>query len=154
MRHISQTITLYVMEQLFKALPRDLQWHILSEYVGSHAVRKGRLIQKLEFGPRHKMVQEICRIYSCDIWLYKANFNTKTYAQMEDGSQMMFCQDPVTGELGYVFRKRRIRKSPFESKSWSMEYTPMIDSVILPPFEKHSYPSFEDTDKKQEARFQ
>ena len=34
------------MEQLLKALPRDLQWHILAEFVGSHAVRKGRLMKK------------------------------------------------------------------------------------------------------------
>lgn len=45
------------IEQLFKALPRDLQWFILVEFVGSHSVRKGKLIKKMVFGSRHKMVQ-------------------------------------------------------------------------------------------------
>jgi hypothetical protein len=35
------------IDQLFNALPRDLQWEILSEFVGTHAVRKGKLMRKL-----------------------------------------------------------------------------------------------------------
>ena len=36
------------MDNLFKALPRDLQWEILSEFVGTHAVRNGKLMRKLD----------------------------------------------------------------------------------------------------------
>lgn len=141
------------MDQLFKALPRDLQWKILSEFVGSHSVRKGKLMKKIEFDDRHVMVQYLVfRISICDIWLYKQNYNAKTYAQMRDGSQLMFCENPDDGELGYVFRKRVKRECSWMSKSWTVEYTAMNNSVILPPYEKHSYPSYEDTDKKKEAR--
>jgi len=141
------------MDQLFKALPRDLQWHILTEFVGSHSVRKGKLIQKIVFDDRHEMIQYLVfRIMNCTIWTYKSNYNAATLAQMRDGSQMMFCEDPVTGELGYVFRKRVKRESSWMSKSWTVEYAPMNNSVVLPPFEKHSYPSYEDTDKKKRAR--
>lgn len=84
------------MDQLFKALPRDLQWHILVYFVGSHSVRKGKLMKKLEFGSKHKLVQHM-------------------------------------------------------AKRWRMEFI-LNDSVILPPFEKHSYSSYEYTDKKKEAR--
>jgi len=86
------------MDQLFKALPRDLQWHILTEFVGSHSVRKGKLIKKMVFGSKHKLVQHI-----------------------------------------------------YTSKRWRMDFS-NHDSVILPPFEKHSYSSYEDTEKKKRAR--
>jgi hypothetical protein len=35
------------MDQLFKALPRDLQWEILVDFVGTHTVRNGKLMRKL-----------------------------------------------------------------------------------------------------------
>ena len=35
------------MDKLFKALPRDLQWEILSEFVGTHVVRNGKLMRKM-----------------------------------------------------------------------------------------------------------
>ena len=141
------------MDQLVKALPRDLQWEILSEFVGSHSVRKGKLIRKFEFDNRHEiMLYFVYRIVKCDIWLYKADFNAASYVQMRDGSQMMFCEDPVSGEMGYTFRKRVKRTHSSMPKCWTREYFPMNDSVILPPFEKHSYPSYPDTKKKKEAR--
>ena len=37
------------MDSLFKALPRDLQWEILENFVGTHIVRNGRLRRKLIF---------------------------------------------------------------------------------------------------------
>jgi len=65
------------MDQLFKALPRDLQWEILSEYVGSHSVRKGKLMTKMVFDDRHKMVKfiRVCRVA----------FGAKRKAYDEDG---------------------------------------------------------------------
>ena len=141
------------MDQLFKALPKDLQWEILTEYIGTYVVRKGKLIRKIEFDNRHEVMQYfVCRIMKCNIWLYKADFHAVSYVQMRDGSQMMFCEDPVNGEMGYTFRKRVKRQYSYEPKCWTREYTPMNDSVILPSFEKHSYPSYEDTKKKKEAR--
>lgn len=140
------------MEKLFKALPRDLQWHILTQFVGSHSVRKGKLIKKIVMDDRHQMVKDIFSIEPCSIWLYKTDFNAKTYTQMREGSQLMFCEHPVSGEMGYLFRKRMRREHSRMPKCWGREYTPMNNSVILPPFEKHSYPSYEDTDKKKEAR--
>ena len=141
------------MDQVFKGLPRDVQWNILTEFVGTHVVRKGKLMTKMVFDDRHKMVKQIPRIYSCGIWVYKQDYNTITDVQMWDGSQLMFCKNPVSGEMGYMFRKRVTRTHSSMPKSWRSEYTPMNDSVILPPFEKHSYPSYEDTEKKKEARY-
>ena len=141
------------MWQLFRHLPRDLQWEVLSEFVGSHAVRKGKLIKKMVFGARQQMVQNIHRIHVCYIGVYNEDFNAKTYTSMSDGSQLMFCEHPVYKEMGYMFRKRIKRECSWMPSFWGQQYTPMNDSVVLPPFEKHSYPSYEDTDKKKAVRY-
>ncbi len=141
------------MDQLFKALPRDLQWEILSEFVGSHSVRKGKLMRKLVFDYRHLRVQYlVCGIVKCNVPVYKEEYNTVTYAWLRDGSQLMFCEDPVSGEMGYTFRKRVPRTHSSMPKCWTREYFPMNNSIILPPFEKHVYPSYPDTDKKKKKR--
>ncbi len=140
------------MWQLFKHLPRDLRWEVLSEFVGSHAVRKGKLIKKIVFDARHTVVQNVQLIRECNIWLYTNDFKAKTIVYMGEGSQMMFCEDPKSGVAKILFRKRNIRTHSRESKSYSCQYTPINDSVTLPPFEKHSYPSYEYTDKKKETR--
>jgi hypothetical protein len=137
---------------MFKQLPRDLKWEVLSEFVGSHAVRKGKLIKKLVFGDRHQMVQNIPRIHTCYIGVYNQDFNAKTYASMRDGSQLMFCVDPIYGEMGYTFRKRIVRECSWMPKCYGRQYTPMNNSVTLPTFAKRSYSSYEDTEKKKESR--
>ena len=136
------------MWQLFKNLPRDLQWEVLTEFLGSHAVRKGKLIKRLVFDNRHQMIQKLPRINRCYIWLYIRNFNATDDVQL-CGSQLMFCQDPKSGEMGYLFRKRKTRTHSREELRYALQYTPLNDSVVLPPFVKHSYPSFPDTEKKK-----
>jgi len=140
------------MWQLFKHLPRDLRWEVLSEFVGSHAVRKGKLMKKLVVDNRHQMVKDIPRIRECYIQLYRHSFNAKTDVQLFSGSQLMFCENSASGEMGYLFRKRKVRTHSREPKSYGFQYTPMNNSVTLPPYEKHSYPSYEDTDKKKAQR--
>ena len=130
------------MDQLFRALPRDLQWEVLSEFVGSHAVRKGKLMRKLLVDNRHQMIKDLPRITRCFIWVYIQHFNATDDVQLWGGSQLMFCVNPKTGEMGYTFRKRKIRTHSREEKSYEHKYTPMNDSVVLPPFEKHSYTSY------------
>ena len=137
------------MWQLFKNLPRDLRWEILSVFVGSHTVRKGKLIKKIIYGDTHQMIKDIPRITRCYIWLYIRNFNATDDVQLQSGSQLMFCENPKTGEIGYLFRKRKIRTHSREERRYEITYTAINNSVVLPPFEKHSYPSY---DKKK--RFQ
>jgi hypothetical protein len=120
------------MLQLFKHLPRNLRWDVLSEFVGSHAVRKGKIMWKMVFDDMYQMVP---RIRECYIYLYNRNYNAKTDVQLWSGSQLMFCEDTKFGEM-----------------SFGHQYTPLNDSDKLPPFEKHSYPSYEDTDKKKKTR--
>ena len=137
------------MWQLFKNLPRDLQWEVLSEFVGSHSVRKGKLIKKIVFDARHTAVQNVQLIHECYIWMYANNFKAKSIVYMGEGSQLMFCEDPKSGVARILFRKRNKRTHSREPKTYMMQYTPLNDSIVLPPFEKHSYPSYEYTDKKK-----
>jgi hypothetical protein len=130
------------MDQLFRALPSDLQWEVLSEFVGSHRVRKGKLIKRLVFDNRHQMIKDLPRIQRCYIWLYIRNFNATDDVQLQSGSQLMFCENTKTGEMGYLFRKRKVRTHSREEKIYEHKYTPLNDSVTLLPFEKHSYPSY------------
>ena len=140
------------MWQLFNALPRDVQWEVVSVFVGSYSVRKGKLIKKLVVGARHQMVQNIPRIQTCYIGAYKQDFNAKSFVVLPSGSQLMFCLDPVYGETGYTFRKRIERECSWMAPCYGRQYTALNNSVTLPTFAKRSYSSYEDTDKKKESR--
>jgi hypothetical protein len=141
------------MDKLFKNLPRDLQWEVLAVFVGSHSVRKGKLIQKLVSGIKFQRIQEMRRIQKCYIGQYIQDFNTMSFVQFSNGSQLMFCECPYTGQLGYKFRQVIKRECSWMPKAYGLQYTPLTYSAPLPPFEKHTYPSYDDTDKKKALRY-
>ena len=142
------------MDKLFKALPRDLQWEVLTVFVGSHAVRKGQLIQKLNnLDSKYQLIRDMARIEKCCIGQYIVAFNTKSFVQLPNGSQLMFCECPYTGYMGYKFRQVLKRECSWMPKAYGLQYTSLTYSDPLPPFEKHTYPSFPDTDKKKAERF-
>ena len=141
------------MEQLFKALPRDLQWEILADFVGTHVVRNGKLMRKL----CHK-IKDRLKVTSADgskeFWakprLYCIPSKRNTYmiacAWFHSGNLMQIFKDPDTQEIIYVYSK------PFPE----LHATPqkpitsvLDDSVILPLFKKHTYPSYPYTNKKK-----
>ena len=140
------------MWQLFKNLPRDLQWEVLAEFAGTHTVRKGKLIKKMEFDTRHQMVQDMARIQTCYIGQYIVAFNTKSFVQLPNGSQLMFCECPYTGYMGYKFRQVLKRECSWMPKAYGLQYTSLTYSGPLPPFKKHYYPSYEYTEKKKKIR--
>ena len=137
------------MDQLFLKLPRDLQWEVLCQFAGTHAVRKGKLIRKLVLDTKYQLIQDIPRIEKCYIGQYNRAFNTKSFVKLLNGSQLMFCEDPVYGEMGYLFRQVLKRECSWMHKAYGHQYTSLTYSDPLPPFEKHSYPSYEYTDKKK-----
>ena len=139
------------MDKMFKNLPRDLQWEVLAEFVGSHSVRKGKLIRKLD-NQFQQLLQDMARIQKCYIEQYVQNFDAKSFVQLSNGSQLMFCECPYTGQMGYKFRQVLKRECSWMPKAYGLEYTPLSRTAPLPPFEKHSFPSYEDTDKKKALR--
>lgn len=137
------------ISQLFQALPRDLQWEILSVFVGSHSVRKGVLIRKLVSDFRFQMMEGISQIQVCNIQMYNSHWDAKTIVYMRNGSQLMYCESKFSGRTGVLFRKKGRSHSP-EYRSWGHTYTPLVVSdVVLPPYVNHLLPSYPDTDKKK-----
>ena len=146
------------MDTLFKTLPRDLQWEILSEFVGTHVVRKGKLMRKIvyitidgiimrQLGNNHFLpVINGLRVRERLPWLYDRNDNLRHYIRFRVDTQMKFCEDVVTGDTIYCYRKV-IDDLPL----WKLYFTALKvkDVIILPPFVKNVYPSYEFTNKKR-----
>lgn len=145
------------MDNLFIALPRDLQWEILSEFVGTHVVRNGKLMRKL--GNKIKDQLKATSVdYLEELWLKPClihctpsahlQFNTYMLACVwfHSGNLLKICEDSNTREISYIYSK------PFHMVN-DMPRKHIIsvldDSIVLPPFIKHEYPSYEYTDKKK-----
>jgi hypothetical protein len=133
------------MDKLFKALPRDLQWEVLSEFVGTHVVRNGKLIRKIAHTIGGGVVtgQRVRQRLS---WLYDRHDNIQHYVRFYTNEQMKFCEDAITGDTIYCYRKI-IDDLPL----WEVQFTSprAEDTITLPPFVKHTYPSYPYTNKKR-----
>ena len=102
------------MEKLFKDLPRDLQWEILTEFVGSHSVRKGKIIQKIVFDYRHRMLLVHASLhYPMKSYSMMSTYNLTrmvTWAVSDNSlSLIAYCHDKVgSGEMGlYVSTQKK-----------------------------------------------
>lgn len=145
-------------EQLFKSLPRDLLWQILSEFVGSHSVRNGKLIKKIVFDERHQILQKIPRIrmppwHPPDV----ADMFPNSVVEFSNGTQLLFTTHPELGIglNGYLFVSNTIRSDIPESMKIRKEYWVSQNNWFCngdKPFKKHVYPSYPDTDKKKKNR--
>ena len=145
------------MDQLFKALPRDLQWEILSEFVGSHSVRNGKLMRKLVFDERHQILLNIPRI-KIPRRLHRdvADMFPNSFVEFSNGTQLFFTTHPEYGMglVGYLFISNTIRSDIPSMKVreyyWVSQNRWYCNGDY--PFEKHVYPSYPDTDKKKKNR--
>ena len=144
------------MYQLFRALPRDLQWFVLSELVGSHSVRKGKLIKKITFDERHQILQQIPRIQMSKKWYPPdvADMFPNSVVNFSNGTQLSFTMHPELGLglNGYLFISNTIRSDITEERKYYWVSQNRWYSNGDYPFEKHTYPSYPDTDKKKKNR--
>jgi hypothetical protein len=138
------------MDKLFKALPRDLQWEILSEFVGTHVVRNGKLMRKMSGNIQReladKMRNDCDRLYlkfqpsfkpAGEWFTYKTiRFNNKFLLFRRDDMAVYLCLI-ASGDMFYMY-----------STLSGCFIVPMDDSVILTPFVKNEYPSYPFTNKK------
>ena len=151
------------LDKLFIALPRDLQWEILSEFVGTHVVRKGKLMCKLVI-PFHFPQLKYNIIYNDRNfpWRYgkygkitvhpeipcflSECVNIVSFVKLSDGSMIMYCEGIITKKMSYIFRTatKMVQGRP----TWDHERIMLDDSIILPAFVKHDYPSYPFTNKK------
>jgi hypothetical protein len=152
------------MNQLFAKLPRDLQWEILVDFVGTHVVRNGKLIRKIVFAIRDEVtlrhlgrdvflpVVNPTRIRQNLPWLYKPRVGERNYGDtgpfyvvFRGDKPVKFCVDARTEETIYCYRKIRDGLA-----LWEVQFTSdAAETLPLPPFEKHSYPSYPYTAKKK-----
>ena len=140
------------MDQLFKTLPRDLQWEVLTEFVGSHSVRNGKLIKKIVFDDRHQILLDIPLIrQKIGIEYDTSFFYAEAAVIMSNDRYLSFGEGSGSGRLAHGFRKIVPGDDVGPWYGLNMEIAFMDDSAVLPPFEKHSYTSYEYTAKKKKA---
>jgi hypothetical protein len=151
------------IDQLFNALPRDLQWEILSEFVGTHAVRKGKLMRKLVEPFQHSPLKfDMFHNDKKVPWRYSKYgtisihpeipcflseaVNILSYGKMSDGSMMMYCESTITRKTSYIFRTatKMVQNRP----TWDHERYLIDDSKTIEPFIKHNFASYPYTNKK------
>ena len=146
------------MYKLFRALPRDLQWEILAEFVGTHAVRNGKLIQKIVYSTRNNLLHRYvggnetfmpvinaARVRMVLPWLNRRPGTEQQYIRFRANKQVQFVEDPLTGDTAVCYH-RVISYIDM----WEVNF-PAVRTVDppLPPFVKHYYPSYPATDKKK-----
>ena len=151
------------MDQLFNALPRDLQWEVLSVFVGTHAVRNGKLMCKLiVITPPPTLKHNIIHNNRNFPWRYgkygkitihpeipsllSECVNIVSFVNLSNGAMIMYCEGTITKKMSYIFRTATtmVQNRP----TWDHERFMLDDSVVLPSFVKHDYPSYPYTNKK------
>jgi hypothetical protein len=104
------------MENLFRALPRDLQWEVLTEFVGTHVVRRGKLMRKIVLN-------------GLSVPLRQRNPLPTMFSMQEDGEErprfirlysedkvLRFFRDQFTDETVYLYRKHMNHMTLYEVK--------------------------------------
>ena len=156
------------LDKLFKALPRDLQWEILAEFVGTHVVRNGKLMRKmtgkiqaqlLDTMPMSFGVQPIkLNIKSKPIQMNGNICNPNTNLCVRSFTTLRgpvfrllnFGENLCTEELFYLYISNQIKEDDIREGEKRIKIITIMDnSIVLPPFIKHDYPSYPYTDKKQ-----
>ena len=132
------------MVQLFKALPRDLQWEILSEFVGTHVVRNGKLMRKIQEELSSKMygelwLKEIPIHVPLGTWIAYDGicFNTELLL-IHTNNMDIYLYENSNREMNYKY----------VTSTQSALTIPIRDTPILQPYIKHTYTSYPYTNKK------
>ena len=148
------------MYNLFKKLPRDLQWEVLTEFVGTHSVRKGKLIKKIAYSTQNNHLHRHIELNDTYVpvvngvrvryvfpWLTRRE-TEKQYIRFRSLKALQFVEDPLTGET-IICRHKVISFIDM----WEVKFAKVEDTTsVLPPFVKHTYPSYPFTTKKNKLR--
>jgi hypothetical protein len=141
------------IDQLFEALPQDLQWEVLTKFVGSHVVRKGKLIQKLVLDSKYRMVMNMHRIQKVAFPYNLDYVHEIAFVSMPSSGRKIRCWQNAdrSSDVSYTFSRPHNSTMIYNYGTIITDVYP-VDSAPLPLFEKHSYPSYEYTDKKKASR--
>jgi len=153
------------LDEVFKKLPRELQWEILVDFVGGYVVRNNRLRRLMSGEIQRQMMEnnfEINELSLRRLWAkpfvkypisgYSYRSNGDLWEDDDPGHLRSIASAEFSRQdVGVVlFESRNDGKLSYGYNSWSREWyiTEMDDSVVLPPYEKHVYPSYPYTNKK------
>ena len=133
------------MDNLFLKLPRDLQWEILTEFVGTHVVRNGKLMRKMTGTAQAKLASNIKQLplyIPLGTWIAYNGicYNTNVVLRRDYKMDIYLWEMGNTREITYLYYR-------YNYTSDSHRYE-MKSGLSLPPFKKHDYPSYPYTDKK------
>ena len=136
------------MEQLFKALPRDLQWEVLTDFVGTHVVRNGVLMRKMTGEIQEELASKMCG----GLWLKEIPINVSLGTWMAyDGicfnTELLLIHTKNMDIYLYENSNREMNYK-YVTSTQSVFTCPIKDTPILQPYIKHTYRSYPYTDKK------
>jgi len=149
------------INKLFKCLPKDLQWEILTIFVGTHIVRCNKLMRRMDGHIQDILTERTRNSYFMDykrlylkqnacyygdgkypwFWTHHKNPSFRTITQVilgTKGDVFSLLKNIHTGELSYGLYS--------STRNWYI--SPITDSVTLSPYVRHIYPSYPYTDKK------
>ena len=166
------------VDQVFKELPRELQWEILVDFVGGYMIRYNRL-RRLFSGELHKHIMEhnfeLNELSLYRLWLkplveypippiqlihalnraHELNFtsNGQLWEGENDPENLLAIASAEFSRrdvLVVLFKSKHTGQLSYGYYSWSRHWyiTKVDDSITLPPYEKHVYPSYPHTNKK------
>lgn len=129
------------MDNLFLKLPRDLQWEILTEFVGTHVVRNGKLMRKM-IGGVLCLKKQLPLYIPLGTWIAYNDicYNTNVVLRRDCKMDIYLWENWNTREITYLYYRYN-----YTSECYKYE---LKDGQHLPPFVKHNYPSYPYTDKK------
>lgn len=146
---------------MFENLPTELQWEILTEFVGTHVVRNNKLIRRMDGKIQKKLVE--CAKHSHLFDHPKCYLKQKTY-HFGNGNMPWYWQTPYDQSVFKVTEVSLYKNETvfalvenirtgemihsYYSSSNKMYTCPVDDSVTLLPYAKHNYPSYPYTNKK------
>lgn len=140
------------MDQLFKKLPRDLQWEVLSEFAGTHTVRKGQLRRKLVLGPKYQSVMRRATVFKTIDPFAHSYATAVSFVNLSYGRKISCYQGPKGEDPYYTFSRPHDLTRVYDYGTIIQTVRIIDHAVALAPFVKHSYPSYEHTDKKKKVR--
>jgi hypothetical protein len=156
-------------DEIFMKLPQALQWEILTDFVGGFVVRYNRLRRIMSGDLQQTILKPFVRFpfsdhyhlgisilnrylvsyFRSDGTLYNSWIDPELVEIVavaefsRRGECVVLFQSKVDGQLSYG-----VQTSRDKSLGGRWYIREVDDSVVLPPFEKHIYPSYPCTNKK------
>ena len=166
------------VDQHFKRLPVALQWEILVFFVGGYVVRYNKLRRLMSGDLQKRIMEHNFEINYMSLYkltlksivefpvppgllMYALNrnkeLNFRSDGQIWDGEEDHEMLSTISStefsrrDTGVVlFKSENTGKLSYGYFSFSKQWyiTEVDDSIVLPPYEKHIYPSYPNTNKK------